>query len=237
MIETAGAFVLSYLKYGDTSLILKCFTEQFGYKTFLLKGAFSSTKNKKHHYLFYLNEVEISFYQKRNEALELVKNISQGQIFETLHSNVFKSSILTFLAEILNQSLKNGEAKDVPLYNFLKNSLTAFDKKSEYFSDFHLYFLLEFSKHLGFFPLEENFSLPYFNLQEGIFSLRSKNTSNEENAVLWNKLLQYDFAKPCNCFTSAQRKQMLDEMLNYYEFHQTNFRKPLSLEVLKVVFS
>jgi len=236
MIETTKAFVLSYLKYGDTSLIVRCFTEKFGCKSFMLKGAFSK-KNKKHHYLFCLNEIEISFYPKKNEALELVKNISQGQIFETLHTDVFKSSILTFLGEILNQNLKNEKAQDVSLYNFLKNSLTAFDKKSEYFADFHLFFLLEFSKHLGFYPLEENSTLPYFNLQEGIFSLRSKNISNEENAVLWTQLLQYDFAKPCNCFTSTQRTQMLEEILNFYEFHQTNFRKPLSLEVLKVVFS
>jgi Recombinational DNA repair protein (RecF pathway) len=43
VIETK-AIVLSSLKYGDTSLIVRCYTEQLGLKSFIAKGVFSKKK-------------------------------------------------------------------------------------------------------------------------------------------------------------------------------------------------
>ena len=45
MIQSTNAFILSYLKYGDSSIILNCFTQNFGFKTFIIKNAFLK-KNK-----------------------------------------------------------------------------------------------------------------------------------------------------------------------------------------------
>ncbi len=235
MIQTTKAFILSYLKYGDSSLIVKCYTEEYGFKTFILKNSFSK-KQKKSHFLFTLNEVELSFYPKKNTSLELIKDIYQGYIFKTLHTDVFKSSILTFIAEMVNQTLKNEETKDLILYNFMRDNLICLDNREKCFADFHLYFLLEFSRHIGFYPLNSNSEYPYFNLKEGIFSIKSTSISKGENASLWKILLEYDFKNSGNCFNSLQRSQMLEEIISYYEMHLTNFKKPLSLDILKLVF-
>ena len=40
------AIVLSFLKYGDTSLIVRCFTLEDGLKSYLLKGVLSAKKGK-----------------------------------------------------------------------------------------------------------------------------------------------------------------------------------------------
>ena len=49
-IETK-AIVLSSLKYGDTSLIVRCYTEQLGLKSFIAKGVFSKKKRNTALYL------------------------------------------------------------------------------------------------------------------------------------------------------------------------------------------
>ena len=43
---TTKGIVLSALKYGDTSLIVKCFTEQDGVKSYLIRGVLKSKKGK-----------------------------------------------------------------------------------------------------------------------------------------------------------------------------------------------
>ncbi|MDR2121562.1 MAG: recombination protein O N-terminal domain-containing protein [Flavobacteriaceae bacterium] len=236
MTENTKAFVLSYLKYGDSSLIIRCYTEKFGFKSFILKNSFSG-KRKKNHLLFILNEVDITFYPKKTHSLELIKDMYQGYIFKNTYSDIVKSSIVTFIGEILNQTLKNEEIPNASLYDFLKTNLIRLDDKEHYFADFHLYFLLGLSGHIGFYPLHTHAELPYFNLSEGVFSPEAPhNFSGEENARLWDTLLTYDFNLSQNCFNSSQRTQMLNEILTYYEIHLTNFKRPVSLDILKLIF-
>ncbi|MEM9687382.1 MAG: recombination protein O N-terminal domain-containing protein, partial [Bacteroidota bacterium] len=46
MIVATEAIVISTIKYGDTSLIVKCLTASNGIKTYLLKGILTSRKGK-----------------------------------------------------------------------------------------------------------------------------------------------------------------------------------------------
>jgi DNA repair protein RecO (recombination protein O) len=46
MISKTNAIVLSKIKYSDNDLIVKCYTEQFGVVSFLLKGVLKSKKGK-----------------------------------------------------------------------------------------------------------------------------------------------------------------------------------------------
>lgn len=235
MMQNTKAFLLSYIKYGDTSLILRCYTEEYGFKSFILKNYFSK-KYRKKYFLFILNEIEIIFYPKKNDSLELVKEINPSYFFKEIHTDLIKSSTLTFIGEILNQILSNEHVKDLSLYQFIKTHLIALDNRKNNFSDFHLYFLINLSKYLGFYPLNTNSKLPYFNLDDGIFSLKGKSINQENNSHLWNILLEYDFNDEKNCFNSTQRSQMLEEILTYYKMHLTNFKKPTSLDILKLIF-
>lgn len=235
MTQNTRGLLLSYTKYGDSSLIIRCYTEEYGFKSFILKNYFSK-KRRKNYFLFMLNEIEIIFYAKKNGSLELIKEINPGYFFKEIHTDLIKSSILTFIGEILNQILKHEDVKDLPLYRFIRNNLIALDDRKNNFADFHLYFLLELCKYMGFYPLNINSELPYFDINEGIFSLREKNITQEDPLYLWNILLTYDFNSGENCFNSSQRSQMLKELLSYYKIHLTNFKKPSSLDILKLIF-
>ena len=46
MIEVTKAIVINTIKYGDTSLIATCYTENCGLKTYMLKGVLKAKKAK-----------------------------------------------------------------------------------------------------------------------------------------------------------------------------------------------
>lgn len=214
MLYKVKAFLFSSVKYGEDSLILNCFTDNLGYKTFILKKAFLK-KNKKSYCLLPLNEVEISFFH-RNREIEVIKEIYSTSLFSNVYTQITKISILTFLSEILAQVLK-GEINE-NLYLFIKKQLIIFEKKDKYYSNFHLYFLFHLIKLLGFNPIYSNFPL-----------IISK---------LWEQLLIYDFENDRRTyFFKKEREVLLEELLKYYSEHLENFRKPKSLEILKIVFN
>ncbi|WP_431111606.1 DNA repair protein RecO, partial [Winogradskyella poriferorum] len=73
---TTKAIVLSSLKYGDTSLIVRAFTESDGVKSYLLKGVLASKKGKlKPAYFLPLMQLELVAVHKNKGTLETIKEV------------------------------------------------------------------------------------------------------------------------------------------------------------------
>ena len=237
ILETK-AIVLSSLKYGDTSLIIRCYTQDFGLKSFIAKGVFSKKKRNTSLY-FPLAEIDLSFQPKSNEQqLVFLKSAQTSYYYESLHFHPIKSAIVFFLAEILNLVLKE-EADNPELYFYIENSLKEFDQKKDDFADFHLIFLLQLSYFLGFYPnLEIDGNL--FDLENGFFtnSNSSINMLKADETVLFKKLLELHFSEDSkNTFNQSQRSLLLEILVKYYQIHTNNFKKPKSLQVLHELFS
>jgi len=74
MQVTTRAIVLSSLKYGDTSLIVKAFTLSDGLKSYLLKGVLTSKKGKlKSAYFQPLTQLELVANHKNKGTLEAIR--------------------------------------------------------------------------------------------------------------------------------------------------------------------
>lgn len=237
ILETK-AVVLSSLKYGETSLIIRCYTQDFGLKSFIAKGVFSKKKRNTSLY-FPLTELELSFQPKVNEQqLVFLRSAQTSYYYETLHFHPIKSAIVFFLAEILNLVLKE-ETDNSDLYFYIEHSLKEFDQKKEDFADFHLIFLIQLSHFLGFYPnLEMDGSL--FDLENGFFtnSNSSINMLKADETALFKKLLEINFTENSkNTFNQPQRSLLLEILVKYYQIHTNNFKKPKSLQVLHELFS
>ena len=237
ILETK-AIVLSSLKYGETSLIIRCFTQEFGLKSFIAKGVFSKKKRNTSLY-FPLSEIDLSFQPKSNEQqLVFLKSAQASYYYESLHFHPIKSAIVFFLAEILNLVLKE-ESSNQEVYFYIEHSLKEFDQKKEDFADFHLIFLLQLSHFLGFYPnLEQDGNL--FDLENGFFSNSNSsiNMLKAGETVLFKKLLELNFTEDSkNTFNQPQRSLLLEILVKYYQIHTTNFKKPKSLQVLHELFS
>ncbi|UZH54005.1 DNA repair protein RecO [Salinimicrobium tongyeongense] len=239
MLITTKAIVFSALKYGEADLIVKCFTLQSGLKTYLLRGVLKSKKGKIKASLFQpLTRLEVVASHKDKGTLEYMKEAKLAKAYQSLHTNMLKSSVVMFLAEVLKNAVKEEEANP-ELYNFLDTSLEWFDTHGPAVN-FHLLFLLKLSRYLGFYPDDSQCDAPVFNLVDGTFQEVETNPDciNDENVGLLQRLLGTDFDELSAIkLNQTTRSGFLLMLLKYYEIHLQGFHKPKSLAVLNEIYS
>lgn len=236
MLVKTKAIVISSLKYQEKSLIVKCFTQTDGLKSYFVHNAFSGKNNKqKIAYFQPLNILEIEAVHKNKGTLENFKEIKLSTAYHTINMDVVKSTIIIFLSEMLHHSIKE-EEKNEDLFHFLETALLWLDSHSE-IANFHLVLLMEVTKFLGFYPDSSANDYPFFEMTEGIFTpYHALSCLSEQETDMFRKLLSLRFDSP-QIFNGKERQLLLKILLDYYSFHLDGFRRPKSLEVLKEVFS
>lgn len=234
-IQTS-AIVISSLKYGDNGLIVRCYTQNSGIESFILKNAFSG-RNRKSSVFLILNQIKIICDAKKNSNLNYLKEADAEIYYQSIYSNPIKTTITLFLGEILNSVLQEEET-NLSLYQFLSRSLNEFDSNKTNYADFHLWFLMNLTHFLGFFPnYSENYK--FFDLTNGISThdFSSGFVIEKEELILFKNLIDLDFnSEETSKFNQNQRKKLLEILIRYYELHISDFRRPKSLEVLYSVF-
>ena len=237
MLVKTKAIVLSSLKYQEKSLIVKCFTLSDGLKSYFVPSAYSGKKsNQKIAYFQPLTLLEIEANHKNKGTLEHFKDIKLATAFQTITSDVIKSTIVIFLSEMLHHSIQE-EEKNEDLFTFLETALIWLDTHEET-SNFHLILLLEITKFLGFYPDISDLDAKFFAMDEGGFSpFLGINCLLEHETNLLKKLIVLKFDSNQKVFNGMERQLVLNILLNYYSIHLDGFKKPKSLEVLKEVFA
>jgi DNA repair protein RecO (recombination protein O) len=231
------AIVLSALKFQEKSLIVKCFTQSDGLKSYFIQSAFSVKKsNQKIAYFQPLNILEIEANHKNKGALEYFKEVKNSYNYKNINTDIVKSSIVLFLSEILNNSILE-EEKNENLFSFLETSLMWLDTHDT-ISNFHLIFLLQFTKFLGFYPQMQDSEATYFEMIDGVFSpFQGTSCLNELETTLLKKLINLKFEDTQRNFHKHERQLLLKILLDYYSIHLQGFKKPNSLEILKEIFT
>lgn len=239
MLVNTRAIVISALKYAEADLIVKCFTEESGLKTYLLRGVLKSKKSKMKASLFQpLTQLEIVANHKDKGTLEYLREAKIYRYYSTLHTEVLKSTMVLFISEILKNSVQE-EEKNEPLYHYLETSLNWLDSHGK-FANFHLLFILKLSRYLGFYPDNSDLDSEYFNMLEGVFQEVKTNDYCIEgaNVLLMKSLLQTEFSELEDLkLNKANRNHFLETLLLYYQLHIDSFKKPKSLAVLHEIFN
>ncbi len=238
MIVNTKAIVFSTIKYGESDLIVKCYTQSSGLKTYLLRRILKSKKGKlKVSYFQPLTLIEIEANHKDKGTLESIREVKLSFLYKSLHTNILKSTLVIFMAEILSNSITQ-EEEDSTLFQFLENAFIWLDSNSE-IANFHILFLLKLSKYLGFFPDSSSTNKPYFNLVEGNFQNFNTGKFCETGSVVVNlkEFFGIDFDAISQIkLKKNQRSNVLNLMLQYYQLHLHGFKKPKSLLVLNQLF-
>lgn len=238
MQTSTNAIVLSKIKYRDNDLIVKCYTQKYGVLSFLVRGALKTKKSKNRAaYFQLLSQLQIVFSYSKNRTLHNIKEVKLNAVYGSLQTNVLKSAVVIFLSEILNTTLQEEEPNE-DLYSFLETTLLWFDVTPTS-SNFHLLFLLKFTKYLGFYPDTSNNNLEYFDLQSGSFKPENlgKYNVSKENLILLKHFLGTTFDALETIKINAQkRQQFLNMMLQYFGLHLGSFKPPKSLQVFNQVF-
>lgn len=238
-IVSTKAIVLSTIKYGDTSLIVRCFTLKEGLKTYLIKGVLSAKKRKlKPAYFQPLTQLHIIANHNNKGTLNSIKEVHVIRPYKYIYTNVFKQTMVLFLSEIVNSSIQEEEENE-PLYYYIESALNWLDAHDE-ISNFHLLFLLNFTRFLGFYPDLSEVDKEGFSLMEGCFvgSTSEKEVISGGDLVQFKKLLGINFDMINTVlFNKKERQQVLRIIIRYFELHLDGFKNPKSLGVLETVFS
>ncbi len=239
MQVTTDAIVLSSLKYGDTSLIVRAYTASDGIKSYLLKGILATKKGKLKPGLFQpLTQLEVVANHRNKGTLESIREAKVNHPYQTLHTDIAKNAMTLFLAEMLGNSIHEEEANR-GLFKFLEASLQWMDTHDE-IANFHIYFLLELTKYLGFYPDTNEMTAGCFDLQEGEFT----DTPSLNPMLLGVNLGYFKTFLGINFdeihtikMKKENRRDLLKSLVLYFELHLQGFRKPKSLAILNEVFS
>lgn len=231
------AIVLSSLKYQEKSLIVKCLTFSDGVKSYFVNNAFTGKNNKQKIAFFQpMTQLEIEAVHKNKGTLERFKEVKINQSYQTIHSDIVKTTVVLFLSETLHHAIKE-EGKNEALFTFLETAFLWLDHHDDV-ANFHIITLLQITKYLGFYPQNNSDENRYFEITEGVFvPSQSITCLSEGETTLFKKLMQLKFDDNQKIFSGNQRQLLLKILLEYYTINIEGFRKPKSLEVLKEVFS
>ncbi|MDP3313916.1 DNA repair protein RecO [Lutibacter sp.] len=238
MIETTKAIVIGTIKFGDTSLIATCYTENGGRKSYLLKGIVASKKSKiKIAYFQPLTLLNITANHNNKGLLNSIREVSVLHQYNSVQTHIKKQTIALFLSEILHSAIKE-EEQNASLFQYLETSFLWLDSHDN-ISNFHLLFLLNLTKYLGFYPEIIDANASFFDLVKGTFTNSpSINSIKRENLLVFKRLLGINFdVLHLVDFNANNRQTILTILMQYFELHMEGFRKPKSLDILKSVFS
>ena len=97
MLQKTKAIVINSLRYADTSLIVNCYTESFGIKTYILKGILSKKKGSlRKAYFQQLTQLEIVAYHNNKGNLNSIKEAKISNFYQNLQTDVIKQSLVIF---------------------------------------------------------------------------------------------------------------------------------------------
>ncbi len=237
MIESTKAIVLNTIKFQDTSLIVKCYTQK-GIKSYLVKGVLSKKAKKiKPAYFQPFTLLDIVANHNNKGTLNYIKEVQVYHPFHSIPTDIHKSSIALFLAEILSYALKE-EEENSQLYQYLETASIWLDTHPKT-ANFHLLFLVNLTKYFGFAIKKPKKGDLFFNLQEGCFTFHKPmaNYVSGENLTLLKSIIGINFDAISKIeFNAKSRQTILEVLIQYFTLHLPDFRKPKSLEILQTIF-
>lgn len=240
MIRKTRGIVLHTTRYGESSLVVHCYTEQFGRQTYMAKGVRKSRRNNRSNLFQSLFILDFEIYYKETSGMHLVKEVSRAIPINSIPFDITKSTQALFMAEVLYRVVREEEPNPM-LAQFLISTISYLDALEDPIPDFHIIFLFQLTRHLGFFP-QNNFdeSNRYFDLLSGLFKpafVDSEKQMDEDLSTLWSSYLACDYREAFALnYNSIQRKKVLDYQLKYYRNHVEGLGEIRSLDVLHAFF-
>ena len=238
MLTNSEAIILGYINYSETSVILKTYTKNYGFKSFIVRGIRS--KKRKKITLGQLQPLTILDIEFNNNSTKLsyLKTIKIIEPYTSINNDIIKINICLFLAEFLSKILKI-DLKNEPLFEFVKQSLLWFDNSNKV-SNFHLLFILKLSDYLGVMPKYSSEKSLYFDIENGIFTNAPMSSNYIKDRVVKDLQdilgIKFDYNNEI-MINVNQRKDMLNFLISYYEYHVPGFKRPKSVDILNEVFS
>jgi len=243
MIHHSKGIVLHTIKYGETSVVVKIFTEMFGIQSYLVNGVRSSGKTLKANYFQPASVLEMEVYHNELKNLQRIKEFKWSYLYKSVLSDVTKNSVALYMIELLQKCLKQPE-NNIDLFQFTEDALMQLDiAGNAVAANFPLYFCLHLSHFFGL-RLEDDYSddRSILDLQEGRFIKSIPHHPyflQDDKSFYISQLLKVQHPEELVQIklNKTIRKEMLFAMQNFYALHIQDFGTMKTLPILHEVLS
>lgn len=242
MLTRTKGITLRSVKYGDSSIIATIFTQDLGIQTYMVQGVRSSTAGKNRAAFFQPGMLlELVVSQQSQKNMQRIREFQAAHIYNTLHEDIVKNSILIFSVEVLLRVLPE-HAPMPSLFTHAYDFFIYLDKAAvNEAANLPIYFMIECSRELGY-ELTGMWSeqTPYLNLREGGFTDHPPSAppyiSDDEARVLNQLLLAPDFASIGRIqMSSTARANLTDWYIAFLQQHTQHMGNIKSLAVLRAI--
>lgn len=244
MVFSTKGIVLRTVPYGETSVIVSCYTQSFGLQSYIVNGVRTGKKaNFKANHLQPASILEMEVYHNDLKNLQRIKEAKWHYLYTRVFFNVYKNAVALFITELLQKTLRQPEANP-ELYEFIEDTYITLDKSDEKtVANLPLYFAIHLTSFFGA-KIQDNHvrSTDLLDLQEGSFTqnapLHPYYTSPRVAAIIAHllKIMQpvelHDLV-----LNKFERRETLETLIQFYSLHIHDFGSMKSLAVLQEVLA
>lgn len=239
MLYSTRGIIFHTVPYSDSRVIAKIYTRDFGLLSFIVSVSRSKSGKIKSPLLQPLTQVDLRIEKKEKSHLHSVRDITLAIPYAHLHSDIVKTTIALFTAEVLYKTVREEEQNEA-LFTYISNALLALDVAHEGVANFHLVFMMHLARFLGFYPLENEAGPDsVFDLANGVFINGTPNHFNFLDPVesrLFEEIFHADFEHMHELKLNGEKRRIaLNAILRYYEAHVAGMQQIVGHEILAAV--
>ncbi|TFF34227.1 DNA repair protein RecO [Mucilaginibacter psychrotolerans] len=239
MLHKTRGIVFKTTDYSESSVVVQIFTEKFGLQSYLINGVKKPKAKISRNMLQPLHLVDMVVYHKPAGNIQRIAELKNSPVLLSMPYDIIKSCIAMFLNEVLYKAVKQ-QTPDENSFDFIFHAIEWLDNATQGLANFHLVFLVQLTRYLGFYPHSENaVNASYFDMKNGVFSnYRPDSLSylSPPHTQNFMALLQSNFADLAHLkLSNDERRYLINKLLEYYALHVEGFGYIKSHEVLEEV--
>jgi DNA repair protein RecO (recombination protein O) len=181
-----------------------------------------------------LSIVDMDVYNRPNSNINSVKDLKPTLLLIDTQLDMAKKSVALFMIELLNQCITEEQCEE-KLFDFIEAEIL--DLEISLLSPLKpIVFMLELADHLGVMPngyYSKN--TPYLCLEQGRFV--SDIGIHTLSIPVSNLLSELKTKNTVTQVDSSIRREALNQVIKYYQYHLTKNKKLNSVEILAELLS
>lgn len=218
--------MLSTVRYGESGVVANVLTRGDGRRAFMASAGGKGGKGGKMAMLMPLSLIEFVATGVKKSAMPRLSQARFRRPFVRLQTDPTRRSVAMFVAELLCRATPQ-DVPDPGLFDFADSAISALDDDISGAYNFHLWFMMHLTQHLGIEPEAERRGLPIFDMEAGLWTDTyppHAHTLDGRWADLWSGLMGMEIETLADVtMTRLERREMIERLCTYYSLHLPEF--------------
>ncbi len=147
MISADRLIVLNTTRTGENSLVLHCLSRRLGRRSFIVSAGSKAPRA----FFQPLSLLDVEVIENPRSDLWRLRSMAAESPLNSLRGNPVKNAVSLFMSEVLYRVMRSGTG-DAAFFDWCALQVRLFDSLAAHYASFHLCFLLDLCRELGFAP-------------------------------------------------------------------------------------